>query len=30
MEPSLADATLWFKTEEMVSWNRTVDPWIFE
>ena len=30
MEPSLAGAALWFKTEELVSWNRAVDPWIFE
>ena len=29
-ENGLAEAALWFKAEELVSWNRAVDPWIFE
>jgi nucleoside-diphosphate kinase len=24
------EVALWFKPEELVSWDRTIDPWIFE
>jgi nucleoside-diphosphate kinase len=23
------EAALWFKPEELVDWNRTIDPWLF-
>jgi len=24
------EVALWFKTEELVEWNRAIDPWVFE
>jgi nucleoside-diphosphate kinase len=24
------EVALWFKPDELVSWDRTIDPWIFE
>jgi nucleoside-diphosphate kinase len=29
-ETSEVEVKLWFTQEEMVTWNRAVDPWIFE
>ena len=30
VENGAAEAALWFKAEELVSWSRDVDRWIFE
>ena len=29
VETAASEIALWFKSEEMVDWNRDVDPWIF-
>ncbi|MCK9363528.1 MAG: nucleoside-diphosphate kinase [Syntrophales bacterium] len=29
-ENGATEAALWFKQDELVSWRRAVDPWIFE
>jgi nucleoside-diphosphate kinase len=29
-ENGSSEVALWFKPEELVAWNRTIDPWIFE
>jgi nucleoside-diphosphate kinase len=29
-ENGVKEAALWFTSEELVSWSRAVDPWIFE
>jgi nucleoside-diphosphate kinase len=29
-ETSQAEVDLWFREDELVSWDRAVDPWIFE
>jgi len=29
-ENSEKEVTLWFKSEELVDWQRSTDPWIFE
>ena len=29
-ENGAKEAALWFKPEELVCWQRAVDPWIFE
>jgi nucleoside-diphosphate kinase len=28
-ETAASEITLWFKSEELVDWNRDVDPWLF-
>jgi nucleoside-diphosphate kinase len=28
-ETAASEITLWFKPEELVDWNRDVDPWLF-
>jgi len=28
-ETAASEIALWFKSEELVDWNRDVDPWIF-
>jgi len=28
-ESAASEIALWFKPEEMVDWNRNIDPWIF-
>jgi nucleoside-diphosphate kinase len=28
-ETAASEITLWFKPEELVGWNRDVDPWLF-
>jgi nucleoside-diphosphate kinase len=30
VENGLKEVSLWFDTNKLVSWNRNVDPWIFE
>ncbi|HEX9090644.1 MAG TPA: nucleoside-diphosphate kinase [Anaerolineales bacterium] len=30
LENGVAEIALWFKPEELVSWERSIDPWIFE
>jgi nucleoside-diphosphate kinase len=30
LENGVAEIALWFKPEELVSWRRSIDPWIFE
>jgi len=30
LENGKAEVSLWFKNEELVSWQRSLDPWIFE
>jgi nucleoside-diphosphate kinase len=30
VENGKSEAALWFTEEELVSWGRTLDPWIFE
>lgn len=30
LENGQAEVALWFKPEELVSWKRNTDPWIFE
>lgn len=30
VENGINEVALWFKPEELVSWKRTIDPWIFE
>jgi nucleoside-diphosphate kinase len=29
-ENGLAEVELWFKSEELVSWDRSLDPWILD
>jgi nucleoside-diphosphate kinase len=29
-DTAVNEIALWFKPEELVSWDRSVDPWIFE
>jgi nucleoside-diphosphate kinase len=29
-ENGATEVALWFKPEELVSWKRAVDPWVFE
>ena len=30
LENGVAEIALWFRPEELVSWKRSIDPWIFE
>ncbi len=30
IENGVKEVSLWFKPEELVSWDRTIDPWVFE
>lgn len=30
VENGLAEVSLWFSDQELVSWGRALDPWIFE
>lgn len=30
VENGISEAALWFSDEELVSWGRALDPWIFE
>jgi len=30
VENSQAEITLWFTDQELVSWERAIDPWVFE
>jgi nucleoside-diphosphate kinase len=30
VENAVTEINLWFKPDEIVSWNRSTDPWIFE
>ncbi|HLE13880.1 MAG TPA: nucleoside-diphosphate kinase [Anaerolineales bacterium] len=30
VENGVAEVELWFRPEELVAWERSVDPWIFE
>lgn len=29
-ENGLAEVNLWFKESELISWERSIDPWVFE
>ncbi len=29
-ENGVKEIALWFKPEELVNWNRSIDPWVFE
>jgi nucleoside-diphosphate kinase len=29
-ETAASEVALWFRPEELVSWQRSVDPWVFE
>jgi len=30
VENGIKEIDLWFKPDELVSWNREIDPWVFE
>lgn len=30
LENGIAEVALWFKPEELVSWRRSIDQWVFE
>lgn len=30
LETGVAEVALWFKPEELVSWKRSIDQWVFE
>ena len=30
LENGVGEIALWFRPEELVSWKRSIDPWIFE
>jgi hypothetical protein len=30
VENGTAEVSLWFSDQELVAWDRALDPWIFE
>ena len=30
LESGINEVALWFKAKELVSWDRSIDPWVFE